>query len=69
MGNLGQSFGPGVQFAFRIGVLKFIGQDASDRVGIVRFESLRPGLFELDECIAVFGLGRGAGCSEQRERR
>ena len=49
VGNLSQRFGTSVEFAVRIGVLKFIGQNASDRVGIVHFERLGPCLLKLDQ--------------------
>ena len=56
MGNLRQSFRPVVKLAVGIGILKFVGENAADGIGVAHFERLGPGLLDLDEGIAVLGL-------------
>ena len=70
MGNLRQGLRAIVKLATGIGILKFIGEDAADGVGIAHFERLGPGLLDLDEGIAVFGLmGWAVGPEHEIQKR
>ena len=69
VGNLRQSFRTVVKLAVGIGILKFIGEDAADGVGIAHFERPGPGLFDLDEGVAVFGLIGWAGRREHQVQK
>jgi hypothetical protein len=70
VGNLRQSLCPIVKLAVGIGILKFLGQDAANGVGISHFEGLRPRLLDLDESVAVFGVvGWAVGCEHQIQKQ
>ena len=73
VGICARGFGTVVNGSVRIDILKFVGQDTSDGVGVAQFECRRPGLFDLHQDLGflslmtgtVGGLGRQKECHEQ----
>ena len=61
LGNVRQRGGAVVEFALDASVLKFIGEEAGDGSGIVLFERVCPGTFEVEQCGFRLWLGWAGG--------